>query len=224
MTTDNPASAEQLAIALMAQARKLYEFPGSGSGKSTPKPFIDLADRLAGWASDVRKLGVDHHQSRSSWADQMSSMDQELRRARAKFSEAMEAKVQAGIEMGTERAARHANDEMLVALAVEVKDLRAKVARVREVMNGWQRLVAVHQLANKIKEASVSDLVRKVTSALHFGAPSAQMEEDLVEEVRGLVTANIVLERLVLRVRNLCEADGANPTVAAIRRAIDDGA
>lgn len=43
---------EQLAIALMAEARKLY--------KDGTSDAVELADRLAGWATDVRALGVRH--------------------------------------------------------------------------------------------------------------------------------------------------------------------
>lgn len=53
MTTEpNGATAEQLAVALMAEARRLWNaYPGQVN---------PLADRLAQWASDVRQLGVQH--------------------------------------------------------------------------------------------------------------------------------------------------------------------
>jgi hypothetical protein len=51
---DGGASAEQVAIQLMAEARKFY-----GLGPGGVVSFPALADRLAGWASDVRRLGVE---------------------------------------------------------------------------------------------------------------------------------------------------------------------
>jgi hypothetical protein len=51
---DGGASAEQVAIQLMAEARKFY-----GLGLGGVVSFPALADRLAGWASDVRRLGVE---------------------------------------------------------------------------------------------------------------------------------------------------------------------
>lgn len=68
----------------------------------------------------------------------------------------------------------------------------------------------------------MTEIVRKVNAACAFGTPSAQIAGEIVEEVRDLVTKNMVLERLVTQVRQLCESDGVNPTVQAIRRAIDN--
>lgn len=52
MTTEQP-SAEQLAIAMMAEARRLQKDVGLGR--------MAMAEQLAVWASDVRQLGVAHH-------------------------------------------------------------------------------------------------------------------------------------------------------------------
>lgn len=67
----------------------------------------------------------------------------------------------------------------------------------------------------------MTDIVRKVSTACAFGTPNALVTVEIVDEVQALVTANIALERLVTRVRQLCETDGVNPTVQAIRRCID---
>lgn len=50
------ASAEQLAIAMMAEARKLYGFTRTPDAPG----WTDVADRLAQWATEVRQLGVQH--------------------------------------------------------------------------------------------------------------------------------------------------------------------
>lgn len=58
-------SAEQIAIALMAEARRLY-----GVAENVDRDRYDrnhgereLADRLAEWASQVRQLGVDRFEA-----------------------------------------------------------------------------------------------------------------------------------------------------------------
>lgn len=67
----------------------------------------------------------------------------------------------------------------------------------------------------------MTDIVRKVSAACSFGTPSAMVTVEIVDEVQALVDQNLHMERLLLRVRNMCEADGVSPTVAAIRRVLD---
>jgi hypothetical protein len=69
----------------------------------------------------------------------------------------------------------------------------------------------------------MSELVRKVQAACSFGTPSAAVTREITGEVQDLVNQNLHMERLLLRVRSMCEADGVSPTVAAIRKVIDDG-
>lgn len=69
----------------------------------------------------------------------------------------------------------------------------------------------------------MNELVRKVQAACAFGTPSAVFTVEIVDEVQALVDQNLRMERLLLRVRSMCEADGVNSTVQAIRRVIDDG-
>lgn len=57
-------SAEQLAIALMAQARRMYQMGGSIGPDE--HGFRAMGDRLAGWASDIRQLGVDRLTERNA--------------------------------------------------------------------------------------------------------------------------------------------------------------
>jgi hypothetical protein len=65
----------------------------------------------------------------------------------------------------------------------------------------------------------MNELVRKVEAATSFSANAAEVKN----EVQDLVNQNLYMERLLLRVRSMCEADGVSPTVAAIRKVIDDG-
>lgn len=52
-------SAEQLAIAMQAMARRLFQMGGTIG--EDEHGFRNMGDQLAGWASDVRQLGVAHH-------------------------------------------------------------------------------------------------------------------------------------------------------------------
>jgi hypothetical protein len=55
VTTDHSAQAfERISIALMSEARKWADVAGDGPG--------GLADRLTGWATDVRRLGIEYAQ------------------------------------------------------------------------------------------------------------------------------------------------------------------
>jgi hypothetical protein len=81
------ASAERVSIALMAQARKLYD-----SLPTNPTPIYtrDLADRLASWSSDVRQLGVEHFRHRESHKAQRDEAVEKLARAEAKLGRVRE--------------------------------------------------------------------------------------------------------------------------------------
>lgn len=68
----------------------------------------------------------------------------------------------------------------------------------------------------------MTDIVRKVSAACAFGTPHATITTEIVSEVQALVDQNLHMERLLTRVRQLCEADGVSSTVAAIRKVIDD--
>lgn len=76
--TKPKTSAEQLAIALMAEARKFYSFGTVGMVN-----FQALADLLAGWASDVRQLGVDQLRHRESHKQQWEAAQKKLDQVRA---------------------------------------------------------------------------------------------------------------------------------------------
>lgn len=73
-------SAEKIAIALMAEARRLY-----GVAENVDRDRYDrnhgereLADRLAEWASQVRQLGVDHFNALSNAEAQKSRVEGKL--------------------------------------------------------------------------------------------------------------------------------------------------
>lgn len=68
----------------------------------------------------------------------------------------------------------------------------------------------------------MSEIVRKVSAACSFGTPSATVTVEIVDEVQKLVDQNLAMERLLTRVRQLCEADGSSHVVQSIRRVIDD--
>lgn len=69
-------SAEQLAIALMAEARKLNTQVLGITGQTT------VADRLAQWASDVRQLSVDQLRHRESHKQQWEAAQKKLDQVR----------------------------------------------------------------------------------------------------------------------------------------------
>jgi hypothetical protein len=64
------------------------------------------------------------------------------------------------------------------------------------------------------------NLVQKIENAFDFGAVLSTKTE-IVDEVRGLLVHYEYTERLLTQIRQMCDADGSNPTVQAIRRLID---
>lgn len=59
------ASAEQLAIAMTAMARRLFEMGGTIG--EDEHGFRNMGDQLAGWAGDVRELGVRQFTEKQQW-------------------------------------------------------------------------------------------------------------------------------------------------------------
>lgn len=83
MTTEGTsASAEQLAIAMMAQARSFYTYEERGA-VALPGQWQKHADQMAQWASDVRQLGVDQSRHRESHKQQWEAAQKKLDQVRA---------------------------------------------------------------------------------------------------------------------------------------------
>lgn len=62
----------------------------------------------------------------------------------------------------------------------------------------------------------MSETVKKVLNACRWGSPDPEVTEEIVGEVQALVDANLRFDRLVLRVRQLCEpVDKHFPELAA---------
>jgi hypothetical protein len=124
---DGGTSAEQVAIAMMAEARKLHGIAERRVSSDHDVAAYQLVKRLVGWASDVRRLGVELAKERGTRQLAMQRMAATERRG----SEA-------------EATLRELSEEHYSGEA-------SKLGKIRDVMNGWQNLVAVHQLANKIQ-------------------------------------------------------------------------
>lgn len=76
-------SAEQLAIAIMAMARRLFEMGGTIGHDE--HGFRNMGDQLAGWASDVRQLGVNHFADMATLEGQKAHLRNGLRKAESDF-------------------------------------------------------------------------------------------------------------------------------------------
>jgi hypothetical protein len=77
--TSKQVSAEQLAIALMAEARKLRGFTQTPDAPG----WTDVAERLAQWANDVRLLGVQYMQALEGLNGQLADALAKLEKSRA---------------------------------------------------------------------------------------------------------------------------------------------
>jgi hypothetical protein len=64
------------------------------------------------------------------------------------------------------------------------------------------------------------NLIQKVEAVCDSGAVLGTKIE-VVDEVRGLLVHYEYTERLLTQIRQMCDTDGSNPTVQAIRRLID---
>lgn len=73
-------SAEQLAIALMAEARRLY----NGGDLVT---HLELADRLSEWATAARKIGVQHFTETSRLNRMLGEARNEVNALEGKFDD-----------------------------------------------------------------------------------------------------------------------------------------
>ena len=83
---EKPTSAEQLAIALMSEARSHYGAAGNGNEEQQRRKR-ELADRLAGWSTDIRQLGVDWFTTLGTQRMQISDLKTERNTAREKLAE-----------------------------------------------------------------------------------------------------------------------------------------
>lgn len=82
--SDGTPTAEQLAIALMAEARKLMNLVSAPENETVPWTAIGpLDDRLAQWATDVRQLGVDWSTTLHSYQMAAQEMKEQRDEARA---------------------------------------------------------------------------------------------------------------------------------------------
>jgi len=81
---EKPTSAEQLAIALMSDARRLF----NQQPHALPSDELAvLADRLSGWSTDIRQLGVDWFTTLGTQRMQISDLKTERNTAREKLAE-----------------------------------------------------------------------------------------------------------------------------------------